>query len=53
VIAHRLDTVQHADEIMILEQGEMREYGEREQLAGDPNSRFYSLLQTGLEEVLA
>jgi hypothetical protein len=31
----------------------VREYGERERLAGDPNSRFYSLLQTGLEEVLA
>ena len=53
VIAHRLGTVHRADEIMILEEGEMREYGERERLAGDPNSRFYSLLQTGLEEVLA
>jgi len=53
VIAHRLDTVHRADEIMILEEGTMREYGERERLAGDPNSRFYSLLQTGLEEVLA
>lgn len=53
IIAHRLDTVHRADEIMILEEGEMREYGERERLAGDPNSRFYSLLRTGLEEVLA
>jgi ATP-binding cassette subfamily B protein len=53
VIAHRLDTVHRADEIMILEEGGMREYGERERLARDPNSRFYSLLQTGLEEVLA
>jgi ATP-binding cassette subfamily B protein len=53
VIAHRLDTVHRADEIMILEEGGMREYGERERLAVDPHSRFYSLLRTGLEEVLA
>ncbi len=53
VIAHRLETVHRADEIMILEQGAVREYGERERLAGDPSSRFYSLLQTGLEEMLA
>jgi len=28
------------------------EHGERERLASDPTSRFYGLLQTGLEEVL-
>jgi ATP-binding cassette subfamily B protein len=54
VIAHRLGTVQRADEIMILEKGEIREYGPRAKLAADPGSRFYSLLQTGMmEEVLA
>ncbi len=53
VIAHRLGTVQRADEIMILEDGRIREHGARSELAADPNSRFYSLLQTGLEEVLA
>ncbi|HET9914374.1 MAG TPA: ABC transporter ATP-binding protein [Anaerolineales bacterium] len=52
IIAHRLGTVQRADEIMILESGSVSEYGERRQLAADPNSRFYQLLQTGLEEVL-
>ncbi len=45
--------MQRADEIMILEDGRVVEYGERERLAHDPMSRFYSLLQTGLEEVLA
>ncbi|MBI5032867.1 MAG: ABC transporter ATP-binding protein [Chloroflexi bacterium] len=53
VIAHRLSTVQRADEILILEEGRIREYGSREELARDPGSRFYQLLQTGLEEVLA
>jgi ATP-binding cassette subfamily B protein len=53
VIAHRLGTVQRADEIMILEDGQIREYGNRDELARDTKSRFYSLLQTGMEEVLA
>ena len=53
VIAHRLRTVQRAADILILENGRVVEYGSREGLAHDPNSRFYSLLQTGLEEVLA
>lgn len=53
IIAHRLHTVHRADEIMILENGEVSEYGDRKQLAADANSRFYQLLQTGLEEVLA
>jgi ATP-binding cassette subfamily B protein len=53
VIAHRLNTVQRADEVMILENGEIREMGDREQLAADPDSHFYHLLQTGMEEVLA
>ncbi|MBN1579786.1 MAG: ABC transporter ATP-binding protein, partial [Anaerolineae bacterium] len=52
VIAHRLGTVQRADEIMILEKGHVQEYGIRTELASDPTSRFYNLLQTGLEEVL-
>jgi ATP-binding cassette subfamily B protein len=53
IIAHRLGTVQRADEIMILENGRIGEHGARSELASDPGSRFYSLLQTGLEEVLA
>jgi ATP-binding cassette, subfamily B, bacterial len=53
IIAHRLGTVQRADEIMILDGGQVAEYGPREQLAGAESSRFAQLLQTGLEEVLA
>ena len=52
IIAHRLATVQRADQIMIIENGEILEKGPREILA-QSNSRFASLLETGMEEVLA
>jgi ATP-binding cassette subfamily B protein len=52
LIAHRLKTVQRADEILILENGRVVEAGARQALIADPNSRFSTLLQTGLEEVL-
>lgn len=53
IIAHRLQTVQRADDILILENGAIVEYGPREQLACDKRSHFYHLLQTGHEEILA
>jgi ATP-binding cassette subfamily B protein len=52
IIAHRLSTVQRADEIMIMEGGRICEYGVRTELASAPSSRFSTLLQTGLEDVL-
>ncbi|MCL5999247.1 MAG: ABC transporter ATP-binding protein/permease [Chloroflexi bacterium] len=52
IIAHRLGTVQRADNIMILEDGCVVEAGQREWLMHDSGSRFSSLLRTGLEEVL-
>jgi ATP-binding cassette subfamily B protein/ATP-binding cassette subfamily C protein len=53
IIAHRLATVQRADQILILENGRIIEYGSRENLANDPNSRFAGLLKTGLTDILA
>jgi ATP-binding cassette, subfamily B, bacterial len=53
IIAHRLHTVQRAHQILILEQGTIKEYGEREKLLSNPDSHFNKLLKTGLEEVLA
>jgi ATP-binding cassette subfamily B protein len=53
IIAHRLATVQRADDILILEGGRIREYGPRAALAADPGSRFAELLRVGMEEVLA
>jgi ABC-type multidrug transport system fused ATPase/permease subunit len=52
IIAHRLATVMRADDILILESGRIREYGEREALRNNPRSRFAELLRTGMEEVL-
>jgi len=53
IIAHRLSTVQRADEILILSNGRMLEHGARTDLTRDPESQFSGLLRTGLEEALA
>ena len=43
IIAHRLNTVERADDILILEDGAVLEYGSRAALAGDTQSRFAQL----------
>jgi ATP-binding cassette subfamily B protein len=45
VIAHRLSTVQHADRILVLHHGELREEGTHEQLLrrGGLYARLYEL----------
>ena len=53
IIAHRLTTIQRADEILILEDGHIREHGPRIELAANPTSHFHHLLQVGLDDVLA
>jgi ABC-type multidrug transport system fused ATPase/permease subunit len=45
IIAHRLRTVQRADQILILEQGQVLEYGDRQTLLAQPHSRFAQLLK--------
>ncbi|MEM7533490.1 MAG: ABC transporter ATP-binding protein [Chloroflexota bacterium] len=52
IIAHRLETIQAVDDIMLLDKGRMLEYGPRETLANTTSSHFHRLLQTGLAEVL-
>lgn len=52
IIAHRLTTLYKVDDVLILSNGEMMEYGSREDLAKNPESQFSILLQKGMEEVL-
>lgn len=49
LIAHRLSTVQRADRILILENGRIREQGDRSVLASDPSSRYHHLMQLGAQ----
>lgn len=53
IVAHRLATVQRADQIMILSDGQIVEHGDRVALMAQPDSRFSQLLRTGMTEVLA
>ncbi|MGI9605341.1 MAG: ABC transporter ATP-binding protein [Acidimicrobiales bacterium] len=47
VIAHRLSTVERLDEILILEAGEVAEYGTQAELSANSASRYARLLATG------
>ncbi|MBE9110003.1 ABC transporter ATP-binding protein [Nodosilinea sp. LEGE 07298] len=48
IIAHRLKTVERADQILILERGQAVEYGDRVALAQNSQSRFARLLRAGV-----
>ncbi|BCL77696.1 helicase [Ktedonobacteria bacterium brp13] len=51
IVAHRLDTIAYADDILVLEDGQVREHGPRLALAADPTSRFAGLLRVETSEV--
>ena len=51
IVAHRLATVQRADDILILDGGRALEYGPRAKLVADPHSHFTQLLRMGMETV--
>lgn len=53
IIAHRLGTVQKVDDIMIIEDGKVAEFGARQDLVRDPDSHFSLLLKTGSQEAFA
>lgn len=46
IIAHRVDTLHLADHILVLDRGQVAEYGPRSTLEADPTSRFSRLLAT-------
>lgn len=51
IVAHRLATLAYADDILVLEDGQVREYGPRGVLAADPTARFAELLRVEMLEV--
>lgn len=53
IIAHRLETVRVADEIMVVSQGRIVEHGERSVLEADAGSIYSGLLRTGSGAELA
>ncbi|HEY3062178.1 MAG TPA: ABC transporter ATP-binding protein [Chloroflexota bacterium] len=53
VIAHRLATIERVDQILILDDRGIREWGPRTALAKDPGSALSALLRTGAQELLA
>jgi ATP-binding cassette subfamily B protein len=53
LIAHRLATVERADDVLILEDGMVVEHGRRAELTADPESRLSRLLVADMQGVLA
>ena len=53
IIAHRIATLDRADDILILSHGRVLEYGSRKELASDPKSNYARLLREGMEDMLA
>lgn len=51
IIAHRISTLDRADQILVMEGGAAAESGPRADLAADPDSRFHALLKRSMGEV--
>lgn len=52
IVAHRLSTVAYADDILVLDDGQVCEYGPRHVLAANHTSHFAGLLRVAAEEVI-
>lgn len=49
IVAHRLRTLERVDKILVLEAGRVVEFGDRKQLALDPNSQYNALRRSAGE----
>ena len=49
IIAHRLSTVKNADQIVVIDHGEIKEIGKHEELLAKPDSVYASLYKTQLK----
>ncbi len=52
IIAHKLSTLDKADDIIVLDKGNIVEQGEREKLMKSSDSVYYRLRNNVLKEVL-
>lgn len=50
IIAHRLSTIRNADQIMVLEQGQILEIGSHSELLNNPDSRYSQLYHIQFEK---
>ena len=50
VIAHRLSTLRHVDNVLVLEQGRVAEFGKRADLEADSSGRYAKLISLALAE---
>ena len=50
IIAHRLSTLRHVDEILVLDHGRIIEHGNRVDLADNIDSRYRNLLELALDD---
>jgi ATP-binding cassette subfamily B protein len=51
IIAHRLTTIARVDQVLVLDQGRIIEFGNRNELAMDKSTRFSRMLIVGMEEI--
>ncbi|MBJ6360242.1 ABC transporter ATP-binding protein [Paenibacillus sp. GCM10012307] len=52
VIAHRLSTIRNADQVLVMEQGELIQQGGYQQLSSDSKGRFSKLLHMQADQTL-
>lgn len=45
IIAHRLSTIRHADQVMVMDHGEIKEMGTHEELLGQPDGLYRKLYE--------